>query len=1182
MNRQSKRNRGVILTSEGWQKLQKAKRNEECQAKSGSKYTLEEISERTGLTANTIAKVLSRQEAVDKRTLLHVFLAFNLELDASDYSKPEPNQAVPQRLNTPKRIDWGEAVDVSVFYGRASELSVLEKWLIKDRCRVVALLGMGGIGKTSLAAKLVHQVQDEFDCVIWRSLYNAPPLFDLLASVIQFFSNLPSSEIDLPTSVERRILRLIDFLRENRCLIVLDNAETILQSGAIVGCYREGYENYGQLLTRIGEVSHQSCLLLTSREKPKEVASNEGETLPVRSLKLSGLKAKEAQKIIAIKGISGSESELRTVAERYGGNALALRIVSTTIQDVFNGNITEFLKQNTAVFGDIRELLEQQFLRLLDIEREIMYLLAINREPMSLSDLHEEIAISSMPQKVLEALVSLVRRSLVEKSGALFTLQPVVMEYVTNRLVEQISEELLTENIQLFRRLALMKATAKDYVKEAQSRLILQQIINGLLTNFKSVIKAENLLIQTLESLRESALLEQGYIAGNILNMLCQLQTDLTGYDFSHLTIWQADLRNVTLHDVNFAYANLAQSVFAENFGGVLSVAFSPDGKLMATGDSNGNIRIYQVTSGQQILICKGHTNWVVSLSFSPDGSFIASGSTDYTVRLWEVSTGHCLKILREHSNDVWSVTFSPDGTLLASGSDDRTIRLWDVSTGRCVKILRGHTNWVLSVAFTPNGKALVSGSDDRTIRLWNISTGQCLNIFQGHLDGVRSIALGPDGKTLVSGSEDNTLKLWDLRTGKCLKTLQGHTDRVFSVAFNLKGDIVASGSHDQTVRIWSVATGECLRIFTGHTNWVFSVAFSSQDNILASGGYDRTVRLWSVNLGECLRTFQGYSNQVISVACSANGQMLASGSEDRRIRLWNLRTGECLKTFLGHSDWVSSLTFSPEGNTLVSCSGDKTIKLWNVNTGQVLRTLQGHRNRIWSVTLSSNGQMLASGSEDRTIKLWNASTGECLQTLLGHGAAVWAVAFSPQGTILASGAWDQTVKLWDVSSGECLRTFCGHTNWVWAVAFSPNGDILASGSVDHTVKLWDVSTGECIRTLQGHKSWVRSGAFSPDGKTLASSSHDHTVKLWDVSTGECLRTFYGHTSWVWSVAFCPDSQALVSGSEDETIKLWDIRTGECLKTLTAKKPYERMNVVGITGINDAALITLRALGAVD
>ncbi|MEH2051416.1 NB-ARC domain-containing protein [Nostoc sp.] len=1178
-----KRNRGLILTREGWQKLQNAKLEWEFRNNNGSKFTLEELSEQAGITPVTFRKILTRETGVDKRTLVRLFMMFNLELDKSDYTSPDFDLKGQEGLNNPKRVDWGEMVDVSVFYGRTDELALLEQWLIQERCRVVALLGMGGIGKTSLAAKLAQKVQGWFEYVIWRSLYNAPPLFDLLANLIQFFSNEQVLEIDLPKSVDGRISQLIEYLQQQRCLIVLDNVETILQTGAYAGCYREGYEDYGLLIKRLGQVMHQSTLLLTSREKPKDVASLGGETLAVRSLQLSGLEVVAGQKIFEAKGFSGSESELPAVVERYAGNALALKIVATTIQDVFDGNVAEFLQHYTAVFGSIRDLLDQQFSRLANLEKDIMYWLAINREPVSLSEIREDIVSPIPPQNLLEALESLVRRSLVEKSTALFTLQPVVMEYVTQRLIEIVCQEIETQNLDLFRCHALIKATAKDYVRETQIRLILKPVIDGLLAVLRSKRNLENQLTEIIGKSRETSPLEHSYTTGNILNLLCYLGTDLSGYDFSFLSVWQADLRNVKLHYVNFQNANFDRSVFAETFGGVSSVAFSPNGKLLAMGDTGGEIHFYQVSDWKHLLTCKGHTNWIPSLAFSPDGSILASGSSDYTVRLWDISRGLCLQTFQKHSNEIWSVAFSPDGNTLVSASNDRTIRLWSVSTGECLRTFSGHTNWVISVAFSPDGQTLASGSDDNTVRLWDIGTDECKRIFHGHDDGVRSITFSPDGQILVSSSDDHTVKLWDLNTGECIKSLHGHRAPVWSSAISPQGNFIASGSLDQTVRLWNISTGQCLRTLEGHSGWVLSVAFNLQGNLLASSSDDQTIKVWNVSTGQCLKTFIGYTSNSWSVAFSSDRRTLASGSQDRAVRLWDVNTGKALQTFLRHCGAVRSVAFSRDGQMLISGSDDQTMKLWNVNTGQALQTFLGHRAAVTSVAFSQGGQMLVSGSDDQTVKLWDVNTGQALQTFLGHHAAVSSVAFSLDGRTVASGGWDHTIKFWDVSTGECKETLKGHKNWVWSIAFSPDGELLASSGYDGTIRLWSVKNSTCFNIFQvgENNSIVKTVAFSEDGQTLASSSPDHTIKLWDVSTGECKKILRGHSAYVWSVAFSPDNQTLASSSIDDTIRLWNVSASECLKILKPKKLYEGTNIQEVTGITGATISMLKLLGAV-
>lgn len=1167
-----KRKRGIILTPEGLQKLQFGKIALEDKENYGNRYTLEDLSDRVGVNSVTISKVLSREEGVDKKSIELFFQAFNLQLDKADYTNSDKT----------RHLDWGEAIGASVFYGRTEEIATLEQWILNERCQIVAILGMGGIGKTSLCVKLIEQIKENFEYVIWRSLQDAPPINTLLASLIQFLSDEREIETILPASVSQRVTRLLYYLQQHRCLLILDNLESILRSGSRVGRYREGYEAYSELLKRLGETEHQSCLILTSREKPKEVASMEGHALSVRSFMLKGLLANDGQEILKIKGISAADNELKKLVELYGGNALALKVVATTIQDLFSGNISEFLKQDAVVFGDIWDILEQQFERLSNLEKEIIYWLAINHEPISLAELQQDIISAQPLQKLLEVLESLVRRSLVERSDALFTLQPVVMEYAINRLVEQISQEIVIQNLEIFRCHALMKATAKDYVRESQIHLILQPVIERLLAVLRSKRTLENHLTQTLATLRTTSPLEQSYTAGNIFNLLCHLKTDLSGYDFSELTVWQADLRNVNLHSANFQNANLAKCVFAETIGGLMSVAFSPDGKFLAMGDNNGEIRLCQVADGRHLLTLKGHTAWVWLVTFSPDGQMLASSSEDQTVKLWDVSTGECLNTLQGHIGGIRSIDFSADSCILASGSDDQTVKIWDVTTGKCLKTLQVFDSRVLSVAMSPNSDILASGSEDKTVRLWDITTGQCLETLQGHTGSVWSVAFSFDGQLLASGSQDRTIKLWDINSSRCLQTLQGHTGWVNSVAFSVNGEQLASGSEDQTVKVWDVSTGECLQNLHGNGLRVWSIAFSSDSRTLASVHDNQTLKLWDVSSGRCLKTLQGYSNRVWSVAFSPKETILASSSEDRTVKLWDISTGKSFKTFQGHSERVISVVFSPDGEIVASCSEDQTVKLWDVSMGDCLKTLQGHSNRVTSVSFSPNGEMLASCSEDQTVKLWNVRTGRCLHTLQGHTGRVWSVAFSPDGNTLASGCHDQTIRLWNVSTGECFQLLQGHTGWVWSVTFSTDGRTLVSGSNDQTIKLWNVATGNCWKTLEEHTNCVYSVAFSSDNRTFTSGSGDQTVKLWDTGISNCVNTLAGHSKLVWSVDFSPNGQIIASGSEDETIKLWDVVTGECLKTLRCERFYEGMNITGAIGLTDATIASLKDLGAVE
>ncbi|NET35759.1 MAG: NACHT domain-containing protein [Cyanothece sp. SIO1E1] len=1205
------RSRGVILTPIGLAKLSAAKAQVELAENFGNRITFEAWGERTELDKRTIARIFSGNEGVDRRSLEQFFRSLALPLEPEDYAKVSTQQNRTMAEVAQTRRDWSEAVSVPAFYDRRDEFTQLHAAILTERCRIVAIIGMGGMGKTALAAKLAEFISPQFDCVVWKSLRSAPPLDEILVNLIQFLSNQQETAADLPIATTDKVTRLLTYLQQHRCLLIFDNVESILVGQQQAGYYQAGYEAYGELWRRLAESAHQSCLLLTSREKPGEVGILEGPK--VRSLSLQGLSTAFGRELCIEKGeFSGSDLEWERLIQHYAGNPLALKMVAAGIQMFLGGSVTDCLaqiQQGILIFNDIRNLLEQQFERLSTLEQEVMYWLAINRELIALGGLQADLIAPSAQRRLPEALLSLRRRSLIEMGATGFTLQPVVMEYVTERLIGQVCEEITTQQLALCKSHALMKAQAQDYIRDTQVRLVLKPILEELLDRFVTQAHLEAQLVRLLTLLRETSPAEPSYAAGNMLNLLCQLESNLRGYDFSQLAVWQADLRNVTLHDVNFAQANLAKSVFAETFGGITIVAFSPDGNCLATGDTQGEIRLYRVKDGQHLLTYRGHTNWVRSLAFSPDGTLLASGSSDYQVKLWDVPTGHCMRTLQGHQNEVWCVAFSPNGQILVSGGFDEMAKLWQVSTGDCYQTLKADEKYVFSAIFSPDGQLLLTGGNEHCIKVWDIRTGQCLKTLAGHQERIRMLALSPDGQTLASGSEDHTLKLWNVTTGQCLNTLTGHSDKILSVALHPQGDLLASGSFDQTVKLWSLSTGQCLQTLKGHTSWVWSLTFNSTGNLLASSGLDQRVRLWDVNTGQCVRTLQGYAQLIRSVAFappldmpkptsnttfarlgSNRQQILASGSLDGAIRLWEAQTGRCVSTLRGHQAGVWSVAFNPDGHLLASGSEDCTIKLWDVQTGQRLRSLRGHHVGVLSVAFNPDGHLLASGSEDHTIKLWDVQTGQCLNTLQGHQASIWSLAFNPEGTVLASGGIDDVAKLWDVRTGVCLRTLSGHQAWVTEVVFSPNGETLISTSPDQTIRCWQVSTGECFRVLSVPRSYALSIAVSADGRFLAGGTTDRTVELWDLQTGELLRTLPGHQSLIWSVGFCSTpiltaggvTQVLASGGDDETIRLWDVETGACLNILQSLGPYAGMNITEATGLTEVQIASLKVLGAVE
>ncbi|THC90327.1 hypothetical protein EYZ11_010206 [Aspergillus tanneri] len=519
----------------------------------------------------------------------------------------------------------------------------------------------------------------------------------------------------------------------------------------------------------------------------------------------------------------------------------------------------------------------------------------------------------------------------------------------------------------------------------------------------------------------------------------------------------------------------------------------------------------------------------VSSLAFSPDGQIVACGYERgnlclCTIKLWDPRTGQLRQTLKYKSHSISSLVFSSNNQLLASvsndntGFNDHTIKLWDANTGELHRTLEGHSSTVYSVAFPPSGQLLASSSLDKTIKIWDPNTGELYRTLQGHSGSIDSIAFSPSGQLLASGSDDNTIKLWDSNTGELYRTLEGHSERVCSVTFSPSGQLLASGSRDNTIKLWDPNTGELYRTLEGHSDWARSVSFSSNGQLLASGSDDGTIKLWDPNTGDLRQTFENY-NSVWCVCFSPNGPLLASGFPGGIVKLWDSSKDDLhqMPEGKGHSLRVQSVAFSANGKLVATGSRDKTIKLWDPNAGELRQTINNPAP-VLCIAFSPNGRLLASSSDDGAIRLWDSNTGELRLTLQGQFNTHQTISFSPDGQILACESADcpDAIELWDPTNGELRQTLKGHSFYISSIAFSSNGQLLASSSGDKTVKLWDAKTGDLCYTLEGYPEPVMTLAFSPDSQLLASSSIDKTVKFWDPNTGELLQTLSDHTDWVW------------------------------------------------------------------
>lgn len=1156
-------------------------------------------------------------------------------------AKPPPGQL--------QSVDWGEIPAPVSLYGRKEELQKLQAGVMDDGRRIIAVTGIGGVGKTSLVARLARELVvptagepaspemkrtgSDFEFIIWRSLMNAPPLTAILRDWLMILSG--RQIVNIPTTVANQLKLLQTYLQKSRSLFVLDNFETIMTDKYHTSDYRPGYVDYDQLLQRFAGGEHQGCLLITSRELPRFLQRIQQGATQIQILQLSGLPDESGLHLLRAGGLVGPDSQMAELVRQYSGNPLALNLVAHTAQTLLGGNI-DLLLEEVTVFGGIWDVLEEQFSRLAPLEKQIMAWLAIEREPVEIQTIGDNLAGKPHRRQLLEALHALHARSLLELVQQVdqasriltgYTLQNVVMEYVTDYLVESIGHEVEALKVEWLHQVSLTRAQAKEHVQESQRRLFLAPVAKWLIDRLGST-GAEEKLHQLLEMVRTESTRSSGYAGANLLHLFLALGTDLRGFDFSGIAISQADLRKAFLNDVSFRESNLSGTLFRDTFGLVTSVAFSPNGQLFAASSGDGTVAFWRLFEHRPHLVI--YAGFSLDMAFSPDGQQLACGGNDRVIRLWDVQTGHEIRRLIAHSGSITSVAFSPDGSTLYSSSDDLTVGVWEMNSGKLLRQLPAPDIFTLALAISPDSKFLAEVGYEGQARIWQIESWTIhRRLDLGHNKKITTVAFSPDGQTLATGDENNTVCVWHVHSGEKLAAHRFHSNIVLSVAYHPDGSTLASASADKTVRLWNWREERMEHVLHGSQNWVTSVAYSPDGRLLASGGYDSVIRLWQSADGQLLHVLHGSLKRVNEVIFSPEGQLLASASFNQPVRLWDVENGRLLHTFQGHNGTVRRLVISPDNRTLLVGGDDSTIWVWDTQSGRLRRTLTVAEPFVRTMALSPDGLLLAVGAglgrgtlyvgdlntlnlhsrdddiraglaanicftpdgksivysdQAANIKVLHVNEGAMRLTPTDHEALISNIQFSTDGTRMASQDRNGMLVIWQVAENGSLIPLTHHlgsgpnANY-WNLSFSPDGDTIAFQIDGGNLGIQETSSGKLRRTIPETLYGERCLAFSRDGSMLITSSEDGRLRLWDVTTGAYVTTLQEGVTGTIDVN--PQNGRVASSGAGGVIRIWDIHSGSCARELVQPGPYEGMDIANAKGLSPAQVATLKALGAV-
>lgn len=740
---------------------------------------------------------------------------------------------------------------------------------------------------------------------------------------------------------------------------------------------------------------------------------------------------------------------------------------------------------------------------------------------------------------------------------------------------------------------------AREAIRQAeaaakrQSRLRRQLILGttlGVVLAFVAGVIAfrERRLLDDARKSRQLA--EQRAAESEYEQYVAGIQSASYAFKEGRLDVCERTLLSLPERHRNWEWGYLMRQVHPETLtlaghtAGLRCARFSPDGLKALTVSDDMTAKIWDLTTGNELVTLRGHAKLLQYGEFSPDGERVITASSDGTARLWSVS-GQLIAVL-PHKESVNKVRFSPSGAMILTASDDMRAGLWDGRTGKHLRWLEGHTKWIWDADFSPDGRWVATACDEGVGRLWDIATGEAHAILSGAAGELNSVAFSPEGRLVAMAGSDAATYVWEVPSGKLVYRLDDSGGIRRGANFSPSGEQLLTFGDDGEVRVFDVKTGKRIVNFNAHTNEVKQAVFIS-DGFIYSVGKDRTLRLlrpeWRVtDIGKHenfinwvdYKSSRGYGREEIltasgdgtaklwmpSVSSSpgcygpmgGEGRAARFSSDDKRLLtsgvgpsaslhgLWG-NPANGFRRFIVGGDLVSEADISPDSRRIAASAVDGKVRVWDADSEALLRVYTGHQKEIRGVRFSPDGAWIASSSDDHTAQVWPVDEkAGAVKMLLGHEDWVMSVRFSPDGTRLVTASNDGSVRIWSFSDGKELFPIRKGKMNVDEANFDPSGTRIVVAWGDWTAGIYDARDGSLLAEMKGHEAGVTSAVFSADGLRVATGAGDGTMRIWDARTGrELMNWTRNATATVRGLNFCPRGDHLAGGI-DQTTSIWN------------------------------------------